>query len=102
MKKVAVLTILALTLAVPAIAQESDHMTMGQEGGPMAKADKNGDGKISKEEFLAVAEGRFAKMDKNGDGFITKDERPEHGKMREHMKKRMQDGAGGMSEMKKE
>jgi len=61
------------------------------EGGPgrgdpaaaFAKMDTNGDGKISKEEYLATpmakenperaAEG-FARRDKNNDGFLTKDE----------------------------
>jgi Ca2+-binding EF-hand superfamily protein len=36
--------------------------------------DQNGDGLVSKDEFLAAARQRFARMDKNGDGFITADE----------------------------
>lgn len=36
--------------------------------------DANGDGLVSKDEFLAAARQRFAKMDANGDGFISADE----------------------------
>jgi hypothetical protein len=43
--------------------------------------DKNRDGKVSREEFLApwkanreIAEQQFRQFDKNGDGFITPDE----------------------------
>ncbi|MEO9131960.1 MAG: hypothetical protein ABI240_12200, partial [Sphingomonas sp.] len=43
-------------------------------GGAMMRADTNGDGNISRAEFMAQAEARFARMDKNGDGFITADE----------------------------
>jgi Ca2+-binding EF-hand superfamily protein len=39
-----------------------------------AAADSNGDNKISRAEFFAMAEKRFAKMDKNGDGILSKDE----------------------------
>jgi hypothetical protein len=74
------LSISALSLA----ADESTPMT-GQM--PMAgqmqqkmqqhikEADTNGDGNISKQEFMAGCEKRFQKMDANGDGQITKEER---------------------------
>jgi|GEM_PF-6187770 hypothetical protein len=39
------------------------------------KADKDGDGKISKTEFTGPQEA-FDRLDKNGDGFITQDEIP--------------------------
>lgn len=48
-----------------------------------AKADKNGDGKVSKEEFAAAGSGKtdkaradkaFARRDKNNDGFLSKEE----------------------------
>ncbi|PPC75310.1 hypothetical protein C4K68_22010 [Pokkaliibacter plantistimulans] len=38
------------------------------------KADTNGDGQISKEEFEAEAAQRFAAMDKNGDGQLSREE----------------------------
>ena len=40
----------------------------------MKAVDTNGDGNISREEFMASCEKRFAKMDSNGDGQITPDE----------------------------
>lgn len=38
------------------------------------RLDTNGDGMVSKDEFLAAARERFAKLDRNGDGFLTVDE----------------------------
>jgi Ca2+-binding EF-hand superfamily protein len=43
-------------------------------GGGMMRADTDGDGKISRQEFLAQADARFARLDTNGDGVITADE----------------------------
>ena len=37
--------------------------------------DTNKDGKLSKDEFLKVKEGKFAKMDANSDGFVTTEEK---------------------------
>lgn len=46
-----------------------------------SKVDPDGDGKITKEEFLKNAKERHAKMDANGDGKVTKDEMKKgHGK----------------------
>ena len=40
----------------------------------MMRADTDGDGRISRAEFLAQADARFARLDTNGDGVITADE----------------------------
>ena len=45
------------------------------KGGFIKHFDKDGDGKVSKEEFNGP-DGPFAHMDKDGDGFITEDEAP--------------------------
>ena len=46
------------------------------------RADRNGDGQISLEEFEATGNQRFARMDKNGDGSLAPNEmkRRHHGK----------------------
>ncbi len=41
----------------------------------LKEVDTNGDGNISKAEFMAQSEKRFAKMDTNGDGQISPEER---------------------------
>ncbi len=66
-----------ITALVPAsYAQDTNrremmHQKMQEK---MQQSDTNGDGVISREEFMAQAEARFAKMDKNGDGNITKED----------------------------
>ena len=72
MNKFLVLTAAVLTFsALPALA---DNHGGGKKGKMFEKHDTNGDGVISKSEFLSHAEERFAKMDANGDGEVTKDE----------------------------
>ena len=51
----------------------------------LKETDTNGDGNISKQEFMAGCEKRFQKMDANGDGQITKEERQQmRSQMMEH------------------
>lgn len=67
-----------------------------------AEADTDGDGKLSKAEFLAKAEKRaehkFSRMDKDGDGFISEDEKGKrhHGKG-DYFGKLDADGDGGIT-----
>ncbi len=48
-----------------------------QRGSFMDRADSNGDGKVTKEEFRGPAK-HFGHLDKNSDGFISADEAPTH------------------------
>lgn len=85
-KKIILLGAAVLALqAVPALAEEGQK---GRGGHMFAQKDTNGDGVISKDEFLKGAEDRFGKMDKDGDGKVTKEEAKE---ARAHMKEKMKE-----------
>lgn len=94
MKKLALITTALLTLTVGSAFAEGDTApTMEKKGGEKGmqqRLDTNGDGVVSKSEFLAHAEERFGKIDKDGSGDITKDEgREAHKQMRERKKEYM-------------
>ncbi|MBZ0136409.1 MAG: hypothetical protein K8I27_08570 [Planctomycetes bacterium] len=58
-----------------AAASEPRNDRAGDDGGSiMARIDKDGDGKISKEEAPDRLKENFDKLDKNSDGFLTEDE----------------------------
>jgi Ca2+-binding EF-hand superfamily protein len=46
----------------------------GKPRGPMAEADADSDGKISKAEAIALGDKMFARMDVNSDGVVTQEE----------------------------
>jgi Ca2+-binding EF-hand superfamily protein len=83
MKKFLALVI-ACGLCAPALAQEKKASPEEQ----FAKMDKNGDKKLSKEEFVGKrtgdkagkAEEQFKKLDKNSDGSLDLDEFKARGK----------------------
>lgn len=84
-------------LSAPALAEHPG----GPEGGPPHKGkmfeamDSNGDGMVSKDEFMAAHMQRFEKMDTNADGNVSKDEIEAHRAAmrakREEMKQKRQD-----------
>lgn len=87
MKRILTISLSALTLAalaLPVLAQGPGHMgghmggpgmEPGQRGQGMFKAmDKDGDGKVSEQEFMDAHRMRFERMDANKDGFLTNDE----------------------------
>lgn len=65
----------AMTQAGPGGGQD------GRRGGGrgLARADADGDGRITLDEARAQVAERFARMDVNGDGAVTEDERPQRG-----------------------
>lgn len=91
----------AFMMASPAWAEEAPPKGGMMEGKPphrgqvLEKLDTDGDGKISKAEFMVKHEERFARMDKDSDGFISKDEvkaaREQMKEKREEMKKKRED-----------
>lgn len=93
MKKLLTLTTVALAVSVtPVLADNHAGGGEGKHAGMFAKHDTNGDGVISKSEFLAHAEERFAKMDKDGNGEVSKDEaRSAREAMHEKMKEKRQE-----------
>lgn len=92
MKKLLTLAALAL-IAVPAASFAEDKPAGDDhKGGPgkmFKETDTNGDGQMSKDEFMAFHEKRFAEMDTSGDGQISADEAKAKAKeWREKMKEK--------------
>lgn len=91
MKKLLTLTAVALTFGLMSASVFADSHQ--DKGGKFAKHDTNGDGVISKSEFLAHSKERFSKMDADGNGEISKEEskaarKAMHEKMKEKGQKR--------------
>ena len=68
--------LLSASVGVPALGQEPTRRPVE---GPLARADKNGDGKVSFDEALRLmpklTRENFKRFDSNGDGFVTSDDR---------------------------
>ncbi len=91
MKKLIMLAALGLVVQTAPVLAGHHEDGEGKKGAWMEKVDTNGDGVISKSEFLTHAEEKFAKKDKDGNGEITKEEAKEARKMKkEHMKERVE------------
>jgi len=86
MKKLLMLSALAFVFTVP-VAQAGQGG--GHKGGKMfERHDINGDGVVTKAEFLESAEAMFAKLDLDGNGEVTKEETK---KARAKMKSKFQE-----------
>lgn len=102
-KKMAVSLLVAALFTSPLFAQEKGkHDSEEHHKQWASELDADGDGKISKEEYLKAAEERFNKMDKGGDGFIdAEDQQSMKEKMKERMEKmheKMKEGAAQLRE----
>ena len=69
----AVMMLAGPAFACPFSGGQGEGGQMGK-GACMAKADVNGDGMVSKEEFMATHEAKFDQMDANGDGNLSHEE----------------------------
>lgn len=100
MKKLMMLALIAALAGTPVMAHAEDGAAVAGKEHPkmdpekrekmkerwqqhLKEVDKNGDGAVDKDEFVAQAEKRFGEMDANSDGKITPEERKAaHEKMR--------------------
>ncbi len=82
MKHLSLLALATLALAGTAYAVEAPQKAPAEmekmHGKHFKEADTNGDGGLSKEEFMARHEKKFAEIDANHDGKITPDEMKAH------------------------
>lgn len=88
MKKLLAFTAVALAMSMtPALAD--NHSDKGGKGKMFEKHDTNGDGVISKDEFMSHAEERFGGIDADGNGEISQDEaKAKRAEMKDKMKER--------------
>jgi len=83
MKKALMLGVAMMAVsALPALAEDGGKKGHRDPGKMMEKIfseqDANGDGSVSKDEFVAHSTKRFDEMDANKDGKVTKDEIKAH------------------------
>lgn len=104
-----ILSLLLAGVATQAYASEHENPTPPQDGphhekmaGHMFKeTDKNDDGFISKEEWIAKGDKMFAEIDTNKDGKLAHDEmKAHHEKKREEWKERREERKEHMEERK--
>jgi len=69
------------TLSIATLATAAAFACGGGKDGHGARADANGDGKVTLAESQAAAKARFDALDKNKNGAITKDEVQGHGQL---------------------
>src|SRR5690606_12441386 len=61
----------------------------GRGGHAFERADADGDGLVTRDEFLSARAEHFTKRDRNGDGFIDQADLDEHAAKRPRVAKRM-------------
>lgn len=87
MKKLFLAAVAVSVLSIASGAVMAEHHGDYKKGKMMEKVDTNGDGMVSKAEFMAKHEGKFAEMDADGDGNLSKEEmQSARGEMKDKMK----------------
>ncbi len=85
----------AFALTTNAVLAESPMHKGEHKGKMMERVDTDGNGSVSKAEFIAKHEAMFVKMDKDGNGELSKEEM-KNGK--KHMRKKMKERMDKMKE----
>ena len=114
MKHVSAISMLLAALVSSSVALADHHESGGMHGDKIppafSKFDKNGDGRISRDEAREGSDRMFSEIDTNKDGFISQEEMQAHHKtmhdefregmrekMRDHWKSADKDGDGALS-----
>lgn len=96
---------ISLGIAAPAYAEHHDGKDHHKKGAMFEKHDTDGNGAISRDEFLThatqKAEEKFVKLDSDGNGSVSKEEmaaarkkwKEKRGDFREKMREKMEDKA---------
>ena len=74
MKSIKIISAVAAILITMTLSAEQTHHETGNKGKHFARLDKNKDGSVSKDEWLA----KFKSIDANNDGKISKEEMKKH------------------------
>lgn len=78
MIKKVILGLVVVAFALPATSSANSH-----ESNKRMKADADGDGNVTWQEYVSAAKQRFERKDANGDGVLSKDEMKHHKKMKD-------------------
>ena len=99
MKKLLIMSVAVLALSATSALADNHGEVRDGKGGMFQKHDTNGDGVISKAEFLSHAEERFGAVDMDGNGEISKEEAQAK---RAEMKEKRQEKRETMKEKRQE
>ena len=91
MKKLLMLAALGLVVQTAPVLAEHHEGGEGKKKGSFSQVDTNGDGSISKAEYLAHSEKKFTEKDLDGDGEISPEEAKKHREAKREKMKEMRE-----------